>query len=144
MINMSHTESNPQNPIKGHPEPDYYPRPVLRVEKLKKYFPRKRGSSLWKKSGLVKAVDGISFQVGLGETFGLVGESGCGKSTTGKLILRVLDPTEGRILFRGNDIGGLKGENLLRARRDLQAVYQDPYSSLNPRMRIDHIVGSRY
>ena len=97
-----------------------------------------------KKSGLVKAVDGISFQVGKGETFGLVGESGCGKSTTGKLILRVLDPTDGRILFKGNDIGGLKGESLLQARRHLQAVYQDPYSSLNPRMRIDHIVASRY
>ena len=115
--------------------------PILEVKNLKKYFTRKYGKALWRKSGLVKAVDGVSLTIERGQTFGLVGESGCGKSTTGKVILKVLDPTEGRVLFSGQDISDLRGRDLFFFRRNVQAVYQDPYASLNPRWRVDHIIG---
>lgn len=114
--------------------------PLVAVEGLHKNFATKTGSGLWKKTGWVRAVDGLNFNVRAGETFGLVGESGCGKSTTGKVILRVLEPSQGRVLFKGRDVSHLKGKDLLKFRSQVQAVYQDPYSSLNPRMRIDHSV----
>jgi oligopeptide/dipeptide ABC transporter ATP-binding protein len=114
---------------------------ILEMKGLKKHFPLRRGFTLWKDAGAVRAVDGVSVSIARGETFGLVGESGCGKSTIGKLLLRVLEPTEGEIRFMGEDMTHLKTGDLLRMRRHIQAVYQDPYASLNPRMNAGHIIG---
>ena len=111
---------------------------LLEVEGLRKHFPIKTG--LLARSAKVLAVDGVSFWVREGETLGLVGESGCGKSTTGKLILRLLDPTEGQVRWRGRRIDQLNRADMRPVRRELQAVFQDPYSSLNPRMRAADIV----
>ncbi len=101
---------------------------ILEVRNLKKYFPTPKG--------VVHAVDGISFSIDRGKTLGVVGESGCGKSTTGRLILRLLDPTEGNVLFQGEDIAYLSKRELNRVREDIQIVFQDPYASLNPRMTV--------
>ncbi|MEK5162655.1 oligopeptide/dipeptide ABC transporter ATP-binding protein [Paenibacillus sp. FSL R5-0527] len=113
--------------------------PLLEVSGLKKYYPQNKG---WfsRKSGVVKAVDGVSFRVMPGETLGIVGESGCGKSTTGQLITRLQAPTEGRIVFQGLDLDELSEEEIRKVRRDLQFVFQDPFSSLNPRMKVFDIV----
>ncbi|WP_461864656.1 ABC transporter ATP-binding protein [Thermococcus sp.] len=107
--------------------------PVLSVENLKKYFPVR---SLLRTIAWVKAVDGVSFDIYPGETFGLVGESGCGKTTTGRTILRLIQPTSGRILFQGKDVTKLKGKELLWFRRHAQIMFQDPYSSLDPRQTV--------
>ena len=114
---------------------------ILRVEDLKVHFPVMKGVVIQKQVATVKAVDGISFTLRRGETLGLVGESGCGKSTTGLAVLRMLPPTEGRIVFEGEDIAGYDGERMRHTRRRMQMVYQDPYGSLNPRMRVRDIVG---
>ncbi len=112
---------------------------ILEVNNLKKYFPVKGG--FWSKTiGYVHAVDDVSFYLDKGETLGLVGESGCGKSTTGRLILRLLKPTAGRILYEGRDISRLDREKLKSLRRELQLIFQDPYASLNPRMTVGSIV----
>jgi oligopeptide/dipeptide ABC transporter ATP-binding protein len=116
-------------------------KPILHLKDLKKYFTLRRGPAFWKTPSLVKAVDGISFEINQGETFGLVGESGCGKSTTGKVILKILQASSGEIWFKGQNTTGLKGKDLQGFRRNIQAVYQDPYASLNPRMRVDRIIG---
>ena len=113
--------------------------PLLEVEGLKKYYPL-RGGVLGGKIGDVRAVDGVSFTVRKGETLGLVGESGCGKSTLGRTVLRLEDPTAGRILFDGTDLAHASGPELFRLRRELQIIFQDPYSSLNPRMTVGEIV----
>jgi oligopeptide/dipeptide ABC transporter ATP-binding protein len=111
---------------------------LLEVQGLRKFFPAKTG--FLRRGAKVHAVDGVNFWVSDGETLGLVGESGCGKSTTGKLILRLQDPTEGRVLWRGQRIDQLNRAAMRSVRRELQAVFQDPYSSLNPRMRAVDIV----
>lgn len=115
-------------------------RPLLEVEDLKKHFPIGRGSGSVR-AGLVKAVDGISFTVNKGETLGLVGESGCGKSTAGRVILRLLEPTAGQIKYDGVHLEKASFKELLSFRRRMQIVFQDPYGSLNPRMNIGETLG---
>ena len=114
---------------------------LLQVENLVKYFPIRQGIIIQKQIGAVHAVDGISFDVHRGETLGLVGESGCGKSTTGRTILQLFRPTSGSVHFDGVDLVNLKGEDLRKMRRKVQMIFQDPYASLNPRMTIGEIVG---
>ena len=113
---------------------------LLEVENLKKYFPVTKGLVMMKTVGYVQAVDGISFSINQGETVGLVGESGCGKTTTSKLILRLEKPTDGTIKLEGEDIQSFKGKGLKDYRTKVQAVFQDPWSSLSPRMRVRDIV----
>jgi len=112
--------------------------PLLEVRGLTKHFAGRGG--LWRTSAVVKAVDGVDFDIREGEMFGLVGESGCGKSTTGRCVLRLIEPTAGEVRFRGEDVLAFSRERMRRARRDMQIVFQDPYSSLNPRMRVRDIV----
>ncbi|HID52165.1 MAG TPA: dipeptide ABC transporter ATP-binding protein [Anaerolineae bacterium] len=112
---------------------------IIKIRGLKKYFPIKRGV-LRRKVGDIKAVDDISFDIKRGETLGLVGESGCGKSTAGRTILRLHEPTDGRVDFNGRDLTDLSKSEMRRARRDLQMIFQDPYSSLNPRMTVGSII----
>ena len=113
---------------------------ILKVEHLKKYFPITAGV-FTKTIGHVKAVDDISFEINKGETLGLVGESGCGKSTTGRAILRLIEKTSGNVFFEGKDIYKMKKDELRKIRPEMQIIFQDPYSSLNPRMNVGQIVG---
>ncbi len=113
---------------------------LLQVEDLKKYFPIKKGF-FSKTVNYVKAVDGVSFNVRQGETLGLVGESGCGKSTIGRTILRLYEPTSGKIVVEGQDFTSLDKESLRKKRKDMQIIFQDPYASLNPRLTAGEIIG---
>ena len=114
--------------------------PLLEVRNLKKYFPIK-GGIFSKAIGYVYAVDGVSFYLNQGESLGLVGESGCGKSTTARAILRLIEPTEGEILFGGKDVCKLDRKEMRSIRRDMQIVFQDPYASLDPRRTVEQIIG---
>jgi len=113
---------------------------LIEVKNLKKYFQLRSGFFYTKSSGSVKAVDDISFYIKKGETFGLVGESGCGKSTTARLILRLIKPTDGTIEYKGVDLVKLKNSQMLNYRKEIQIIFQDPYASLSPRMTIGDIV----
>ncbi|MGE6259607.1 ABC transporter ATP-binding protein [Heyndrickxia sporothermodurans] len=113
--------------------------PLLKIEHLKKNFPI-RGGVFGKKIGDVQAVDDVSFEIQRGETLGLVGESGCGKSTTGRMLLRLLEPSEGKIFFDGKDITNLSKQGLRKIRGQMQMIFQDPYASLNPRHTIERIL----
>ena len=113
---------------------------LLEVEDLKKYFPVS-GGLLSSQKEVVRAVDGVSFSISKGETFSMVGESGCGKTTTGKTILRLIEPTAGNIFLKGTDVMALDGQALRQMRKEMQIIFQDPFSSLNPRMTIARIIG---
>ena len=125
-------------------EPAAVAEPLVHVRGLVKHFPITRGIIFRRKIGAVRAVDGISFEVRHGETLGIVGETGCGKSTTAKLVMRLLEPTAGEIEFAGADITRVKGAKLKAVRREVQMIFQDPYSSLNPRKTIGSIIGEPF
>ena len=114
---------------------------LVQVVGLKKYFPITQGIIFQRKVADVKAVDGLDFTIQRGETLGLVGESGCGKSTTGRSVLQLYRPTAGEVYFQGKDLVKLQGEELRKMRRNMQMIFQDPYASLNPRMTVGDIIG---
>src|SRR5436305_13418725 len=114
---------------------------LLAVENLQKHFPVTRGIIFQKEVARVRAVDGVSFTIRKGETLGVVGESGCGKSTMARCVMRLLDSTGGSIMFDGQDITKLKGSSLMRMRREMMMVFQDPYASLHPRQRVGFLIG---
>jgi oligopeptide transport system ATP-binding protein len=113
---------------------------LVKVENLKKYFPITRGIVFQKEIGAVRAVDDISFEIHRGETLGLVGESGCGKSTTGRTIIQLYRPTSGKVYYQDQDLSELKGGDLRHLRRNMQIIFQDPYASLDPRMTVGNII----
>ena len=115
--------------------------PLLEVHDLKMHFPITKGIIFQRQVGAIKAVDGLNFRMYKGETLGLVGESGCGKSTTGRAILQLYRPTAGEVIFEGKDLTKTKGESLRKMRRRMQMIFQDPYASLNPRMTVGSIIG---
>jgi peptide/nickel transport system ATP-binding protein len=117
---------------------------LLEVENLRKHFPMKSKGIIRRATDPVKAVDGISFELRKGETLGIVGESGCGKSTAGRTVLQLLTPTEGTIRYKGRDITGAKTADLRRLRTEMQMVFQDPYGSLNPRQSVGAIIGAPF
>jgi len=118
--------------------------PLVQVRDLVKHFPITRGIVIRRKIGAVRAVDGVSLEVQRGETLGIVGETGCGKSTTARLIVRLLDATAGEVRFDGEDITTVKGARLKAVRREMQMIFQDPYSSLNPRKTVGSIIGEPF
>ena len=113
---------------------------LLKVDGLKMHFPITKGIIFQREVGAIKAVDGVTFDLYKGETLGLVGESGCGKSTTGRAILQLYRPTDGHVVFEGKDLTQTKGEDLRKMRRRMQMIFQDPYASLNPRMTVGSII----
>ena len=120
------------------------PEPLIEVRDLVKHFPIKKGFLISRQVAAVQAVDGVSFDVNRGETLGIVGESGCGKSTTARLLLRLLDPTSGSIRFEGREIADMKAGEIKPLRREMQMIFQDPYSSLNPRRTIGAIISEPF
>ena len=117
---------------------------LLHVKNLVKHFPINQGILFQKQIGAVHAVDDVSFDIKKGETLGLVGESGCGKSTTGRTVLQLYRPTSGEVVFEGVDLVKLKGEDLRKMRKRMQMIFQDPYASLNPRMTIGEIIAETH
>ena len=117
---------------------------LIEVRDLVKHFPIKKGIVIQRQIGAVKAVDGVSFDVEQGETLGIVGETGCGKSTTARLLCRLMDPTSGTISFQGKNVAEQKGDSLKALHRDMQMVFQDPYSSLNPRKTVGSIISDPF
>ena len=115
--------------------------PLVQVRGLKKYFPITQGILIQREIGAVKAVDDVSFDIYRGETLGLVGESGCGKTTTGRTLIRLYKPTDGQVLFEGQDLAGMNDKDLRGLRKRMQMIFQDPYASLNPRWTISRIIG---
>lgn len=130
---IPHDKPSPTDPLAGG-------EPLIKVRNLKKHFPIRRGV-LQRQVGAVQAVDGVSFDIIKGETLGLVGESGCGKSTAGRTILQLLKPTAGDVYLNGQDLTKMGRSDLRKERRRMQMIFQDPYSSLNPRMTVGNIVG---
>lgn len=116
-------------------------KPLVKIIDLKKYFPITRGLIVQRQTGAVKAVDGISFEINPGETLGLVGESGCGKSTTGRTILQLHKPTSGEVYYRDQDLTKVSASVMRGLRRNIQIIFQDPYGSLNPRLKVGDIIG---
>jgi len=139
---IQRTGAPPATPIaaNGHGAANGQGEALLSVNNLVMHFPLTRGIIFQRKVGAVQAVDGVSFQVKRGETLGLVGESGCGKSTTGRAILQLYKPTSGEVVFQGKDLTKLDGGSMRRMRRHLQMIFQDPYASLNPRMTVGSII----
>ncbi|HET8604081.1 MAG TPA: dipeptide ABC transporter ATP-binding protein [Marmoricola sp.] len=135
---MTETTSEVRRPGDGASTRDH----ILEVTNLRKYFPVKSSGLIRRTVGNVQAVDGISFAVPRGETLGLVGESGCGKSTTGRLVTRLYDPTAGTMKFEGRDISSLNRRQMMPFRQEIQMIFQDPYSSLNPRHTVGTIIGT--
>ncbi len=117
---------------------------LIEVRDLVKHFPIRTGVLFQRQVGAVKAVDGVSFDVEAGETLGIVGETGCGKSTTARLLCRLMDPTSGTVIFDGKDVGAQKGAGLKALHREMQMVFQDPYSSLNPRKTVGSIISDPF
>jgi oligopeptide/dipeptide ABC transporter ATP-binding protein len=136
-MSMAATEQAP-------PVPQPAGQPLVKLEGIKKYFPVTRGILFQHRIGDVHAVDGVDLEIYPGETVGLVGETGCGKSTLARVVMRLYDPTEGRIWFNGRDITHMRGEGLRGLRRDMQMIFQDPYASLNPRKTVGTIIGEPY
>ena len=136
-MSVDTTTQDPQ-PLPRHGEP------IFEIRDLVKEFPIKGSYLVRRQLGAVHAVDGVSFDVMRGETFGIVGESGCGKSTTARLLLRLLEPTSGSVRFEGREIGGLSVKELKPLRREMQMIFQDPYSSLNPRRTVGSIISEPY
>ncbi|KJK54776.1 ATP-binding cassette domain-containing protein, partial [Saccharothrix sp. ST-888] len=118
--------------------------PILEVRELVKYFPLTQGILFKRQIGAVRAVDGISFGLHRGETLGIVGESGCGKSTLAKVLMNLERPTAGEVFYKGEEISRLRGAALRAVRRNIQMVFQDPYTSLNPRMTVGDIIGEPF
>src|SRR3954454_16139569 len=118
--------------------------PLIRLEGIKKYFPITQGILFQRRIGDVHAVDGVDLEVYPGETVGLVGETGCGKSTLARVIMRLYEPTAGRLWFEGRDVTHLRGGALRELRRDMQMVFQDPYASLNPRKTVGTIIADPF
>ena len=129
---------------RAEPEPTTSETPLIRLRGVRKLFPITRGILFQKRIGNVHAVDGVDLEVKKGETVGLVGETGCGKSTLARVVMRLYDATEGTIEFDGEDITGAKGSRLRTLRREMQMIFQDPYASLNPRKSVGSIIGQPF